>query len=379
MDASLLAEHLHGTYEPEFEPAAREFARCFAERGETGAAAAVYLGGAPVLDVWGGFADEGQRRVWVRDTLVHVYSVTKPFTAACLLLLVERGRMELDAPVARYWPEFGQAGKAKVTVRQLLAHQAGLLGLREPLPLEAIFDWDGMVALLAAEAPWFAPGVGIGEHAYFYGHLVGEVVRRVDGRSLGTFLREEIAEPWGLDFHVGLTPEEQRRTATITGIDKAWRTALGAKPGSLYEQAMCNPPGLLDGDVVNGRAWREAEVPAVNGHGTAAAIARFYAGFAAGGVLDGRRLFSESLVHEAARAQASGEDMLLRRHVDWGLGFQLDVDGFGMGGIGGALGWGNAEHEFGFGYVTARMANHDRAFAVYEAAARVVGIEVPAD
>ncbi|HEX6030401.1 MAG TPA: serine hydrolase domain-containing protein, partial [Tepidiformaceae bacterium] len=310
---------------------------------------------------------------WEADTLVHLYSVTKPFAAACLLLLVDRGQVALDEPVATYWPEFARAGKERVTLRQLLSHQAGLLGLREPHPPEAIFDWERMTSLLAAEAPWWEPGREVGEHAYFYGHLVGEVVRRVTGVMPGEFFRREIGGPWGLDFHFGLTSDEQARTATVRGMDDEWRAGLGASPGSLYDQAMGNPPGVLDGEVINSRAWREAQIPAVNGHGTARAVARFYAGFAAGGVLDGVRLFSEEIVREATSVQAAGEDQLLARHVHWGLGFQLDDDGFGMGGLGGALGWGNAEHQFGFGYVTARMWNHDRALAVFDPAARAAG------
>lgn len=365
-----------GRCEPGFESIRSAFHRCFAELGETGAAVCVYHDGRPVADLWGGMADPATQRPWTSETLVHVYSVTKPFAALCLLQLVDGGRVDLDAPVAEYWPEFAQAGKSGIPVRWLLTHQSGLLGIRQPLPREAIFDWDRIVACLAAEEPWWPPGRRHGEHALFFGHLVGEVVRRVTRQSLGRYLRDEVAGPWGLDFHVGLDQTAESRCARVVGMDDDWRAGLGMAPGSLSEQALGNPPGLLDADLVNSGAWRRAEVPAVNGHGTAHAVARFYGGLSLGGDLDGVRILSDGLVREAASAQSSGVDVLLGRPLDWGLGFQLESDGFGFGGLGGALGWGNLEHRFGFGYVTHRMAGHDRAMTVYQALADVFGFEV---
>lgn len=365
-----------GRCEPGFESIRSAFHRCFAELGETGAAVCVYHDGRPVADLWGGMADPATQRPWTSETLVHVYSVTKPFAALCLLQLVDGGRVDLDAPVAEYWPEFAQAGKSGIPVRWLLTHQSGLLGIRQPLPREAIFDWDRIVACLAAEEPWWPPGRRHGEHALFFGHLVGEVVRRVTRQSLGRYLRDEVAGPWGLDFHVGLEQTAESRCARVVGMDDDWRAGLGMAPGSLSEQALGNPLGLLDADLVNSGAWRRAEVPAVNGHGTAHAVARFYGGLSLGGDLDGVRILSDGLVREAASAQSSGVDVLLGRPLDWGLGFQLESDGFGFGGLGGALGWGNLEHRFGFGYVTHRMAGHDRAMTVYQALADVFGFEV---
>ncbi len=239
-----------------------------------------------------------------------------------------------------------------------------------------IFDWQRMTALLAAEAPWWEPGTQHGEHAYFYGHLVGEIVSRVDGRSLGRFFREEIAASWGLDFQIGLTPAEEARCAAVAGINQGWVEGFGAVPGSLKLQSLNNPPAALEGDVINSSAWRRAEVPAINGHGTARAIARFHAGFAAGGGLDGVRLFSESLVQQAISAQSTGRDVLLGDERSWGFGFVVGSDGFGMGGLGGALGWGNAAHRFAFAYVTRQMANHDRASAVLGAAAAAIGLRL---
>ena len=365
-----------GTCAIEFAPVREAFARCFAELGEVGAATCVYLNGRPMVDLWGGIADPESGRAWGPDTLVHVYSVTKPFAAVCLLLLVDRGLVELDAPVAAYWPEFAQAGKARIPVRWLLTHQAGVLGIRQPQPRAAIFDWDRIVALLAAEPSWEGHGCRHGGHAYFFDHIVGEVVRRVGGRTFDVFLLEEVARPWTLDFHVGLSAGEQARCATVTGLSKALRDTLIGEQGSIYEQALGNPPAVLDGEVINSPAWRQAAIPAVNGHGTAHAIARFYGGLANGGGLDGVRLLSEALVRDAVAVHVAGEDLLLKRPVSWGLGFQVDTDGFGLGRIGGALGWGNLAHHFGFGYVTNSMASHARALLVYQAAAEVIGIPV---
>ena len=365
---------ISGTCEPAFAAVGDAFRRCFEQQGETGAAICLYHEGRPVVDLWGGMADPQSGLPWARDTLVHVYSVGKPFAAICLLHLIEQGLVDLDTPVAAYWPDFTQAGKADIPVRWLLSHQAGLLGIRQPLPSETILDWDRIAACLAAEAPWWPPGERHGEQAYFFGHLVGEVVRRVDGRTPGPYLREEVAGPWGLDFHFGLDAAQEERCATIVGMDDTWRAGLTA-PGSLYDQALGNPPGLLDPNTINGSDWRRAEVPAVNGHATAHAVARFYCGLAQGGELDGVRLLSDGLVREACSVQSSGEDVLLANPMDWGLGFQIDADGFGMGGLGGSLGWGNADHGFGYAYVTHRMANHDRALAVYKAVADVFGFE----
>jgi CubicO group peptidase (beta-lactamase class C family) len=337
---------IHGQVAPGLESVRAAFERCFAELGETGASFAAVVDGRVVADLWGG---EG----FARDALVNTWSVTKPMAAFCVLVLADRGVLSPDDPVARWWPEFAAAGKERVTVRQVLAHQAGLLALRAPQPAEALLDWDRVCALLAAEAPWWEPGTGHGEHALFYGHLCGELVRRADGRTLGAFWREEVAGPWGLDFHVGLGPAELARAVDLDGAfdvqEKLWRLALD------------NPPGGLDLAVVNGEAWRAAELPAVNGHGTAAAVARFYAGLLAGGELDGVRLVEPGTVEAMTRGELTSRDVLLDREVTWGLGVQVDDEGFGMGGIGGSLGLADPAAGIAEAYVTRHMGDHDRA------------------
>jgi CubicO group peptidase (beta-lactamase class C family) len=341
---------VHGVVAPGFESVRVAFDRCFAELGETGATFVALVDGRPVADLWGGEGFE-------RDSLVHVYSVTKPMAAFCVLVLVDRGVVGLDDHMARYWPEFGQAGKELVTVRQALSHQAGLVALRDPQPLEILFDWDRACALLAAERPWFEPGTAQGEHALFYGHLCGELVRRVDGRSLGSFWREEIGAPWGLDFHIGIGDHEQPRVVDLVG-------GIPDKDGRLYLLATSNPPGLLDLAVVNGRAWRAAEIPAVNGHGSAEAVARFYAGLVNGGELDGVRLVSREIVEAMTAGEMTSFDLLLEEEVTWGLGLGVDAAGYGMGGLGGSLGLADPELGLAESYVTRQMGTHERADAM---------------
>jgi CubicO group peptidase (beta-lactamase class C family) len=349
-----------GSIAPGFENVRSAFERCFAELGETGASFHALAGGRTVADLWGGDGFE-------RDSLVHVYSVTKPVAAFCVLVLVDRGELALAGRVAEVWPEFAAAGKGGVTVRQLLAHQAGLVALREPQPAEALLDWDRLTGLLAAEAPWFEPGGAHAEHALFYGHLCGELVRRVDGRTLGTFWREEVARPWRLDFHVGLRDGELARVAGLTGEFPAFAG------GELYERALGNPPGARDLAVVNGEAWRRAEIPAVNGHGTAAAVARFFEGLRAGGELEGVRLVAPETVAAMRAGELRAHDAVIGDEMCWGLGVWVDSDGWGMGGTGGSLGMTDPALGLAEAYVTRRLGTHDRADLMDAALREAIG------
>jgi CubicO group peptidase (beta-lactamase class C family) len=347
-----------------FEPVREAFERCFAELGETGASFAALLDGRLVVDLWGGDGIE-------RDSLVNVYSVTKPMAACCVLVLVDRGPLSLEDPVSRHWPEFAQAGKDGVTIRQLLSHEAGLVALREPQPTEAIFDWARICELLAAETPWWEPGTAHGEHALFYGHLCGELVRRIDGRTIGTFWREEVAEPWDLGFVIGLREDDQARVVDLTG-------ELPSGEAGLYGRALGNPPGVRDLAVVNGARWRAAEIPAVNGHGNALAVARFYAGLLAGGELDGVRLFSPAIVEAMTAGEMTGPDLVFEERVTWGLGVAIDHDGYGMGGLGGSLGWADPHLGLAEAYVTRSMRDHERSEAMDAAMrAALAGCEAP--
>ena len=360
---------IRGTTTPPFAPVVEELQRNFDERGETGCSLAVFHRGELVVDLWGGHKDAHGKEEWDRDTLVLTYSTTKPIVASCVLLLVDEGRIGLDDLVTDHWPEFGRAGKRSVTVRHMLTHQAGLPALRTDLPAEALFDRKTIVAALEAEEPWWEPGTKHGEHAYFYGHLIDELVRRVDGRSAHTMFAEEIADRWQIDFHVGLDEAALERTSHLSGIEEAWPGgAMQEAADEMHRRALTNPPGALDPEVVNSDRWKLAEVPAINGYGSAYAIARFYQGFLSGGVLDGARVFSEEACREATSIQSSGLDVFLERHVDWGLGFQIEEQYFGHGGLGGSSGYAARELDIALAYVTNKMAGHDRAEAVCELA-----------
>lgn len=316
---------VEGRADRRFEAVREAFGQVLSDQAGTGAAVAAWWDGAWVVDLWGGWADAAATRPWRADSLVQPYSVSKPFAAVCALILVDRGQLELDAPVQRWWPQF----KARATVRQLLSHQAGVVALDEPAPTEAFYDWDRLCALLAAQEPEWEPGTAHGESALFYGHLAGELVRRADGRGLGRFLREEVCGPLGLDFFFGLTAAEQARAVELTCMAEYFSPQRTATMPPLYRRAVSNPPGAFDPVVVNGSAWRAAEVPAVNGHGMARGAAGLYAALLTG------QLLSPALLREATTAQCEGVDAVFGEHRAWGLGFGVEEDGFGMGGSGG--------------------------------------------
>lgn len=330
----------------------------------TGAAVAAWHGGRLAVDLWGGHADASRRRAWAHDSIVQPYSVTKPFAAICALRLVDTGRLGLDEPAQRYWPEL----TTPATVRQILSHQAGVVALDEPAPTESFYDWNDLCRRLAAQPPAWEPGTAHGESAMFYGHLVGELVRRVDGRSPGRFLRDEICGPLGLDFSVGLTHAEQARAVELTGLDEDFRTANMARRPDLYRRAVTNPPGAQDPAVVNGPRWRGAEVPAVNGHGTARAVAGFYHALCAG------ELISSGLLEEAVTAQCSGRDLVFGEENAWGLGFGVEGNGFGMGGLGGSYGGADRAGDYSFAFLTGHAGSHDRGVALENELRACIGL-----
>jgi CubicO group peptidase (beta-lactamase class C family) len=354
---------LGGDVRPGFEPVRDALAGVLEAETGTGAAVAAWHDGAWVVDLWGGYADAARTRPWTRDNIVMPYSVTKPFAAVCVLLLVDRGLVDLDAPLSTYWPEL----TAPATVRHVLAHQAGLVVLDEDLPAEALLDHDRICGALERQRPSWEPGTAHGEAALLYGHLLGEVVRRVDGRSLGRFLREEVCEPRGIDFHVGLGPGELARAVDLTGYDEAFHRGWD-EYGPLMHRALANPPGALDPDTVNSEVWRRAEIAAVNGHGTARAVAGFHLALAREGLL------SPALTQEATRVQAAGVDRVLGSEASWGLGFGVDEAGFGMGGLGGSYGWWDAADGYAFAFLAGRIGDPDRGDRVENALREVLGL-----
>jgi CubicO group peptidase (beta-lactamase class C family) len=361
------------------------FAAGFRERDEVGAAVALAIDGELVVDLWAGHVDPERTRPWQRDTLVNVYSTTKGVTALAAHRLIDEGRLDVDAPVARYWPEFAQAGKGEIPVRQLLSHRAGLPAVRKLLPNEALYDWDAMTAALAAEAPWWEPGSAHGYHAVSFGWLVGEVVRRIVGKSLGSYVRETFCEPLGLDFHIGLAAAEHGRVADILpqlppdpeGEAAQLFARSIAEPEGVTARAFGNPPSMVLGP--NGAEWRSAEIPGANGHGTARALASLYGRAALG---DGA-VISREAIERCRGEQSEGEDLVLGVSTRFGLGFMLrqpfaaggaclGAGAFGHPGAGGSLAFADPERRLGFGYVMNRMGPRilldDRAIALVEAA-----------
>ena len=353
-----------GTVDRRVAPVRVAFEAVLASQQGRGAAVAAWCDGTWVVDLWGGTADAAGTVRWQRDSIVQPYSVTKPFAAVCALRLIDRGVLDLDAPMQTYWPEF----QAPATVRHVLSHQVGIVALDDPVATEVYYDWDRMCALLAAQRPQWPPGEAHGESALFFGHLVGELVRRVDGRSLGTFLRQEVCDRLALEFFVGLRPDELSRAVDLTGLTAEFdRRSVSGRP-ELYGRAIGNPSGARDPDVVNSERWRTAEIPAINGHGTARGVAGLYAA-----LLEGR-ILSPAVLREATTVQCEGIDVVLGHHNAWGLGFAIDGEDFGMGGLGGSYGGAGAAGGYAFGFVTGTMGGDDRAVDLENAVRRCLGL-----
>ncbi len=281
------------------------FEENLASGADMGASFCVTVDGETVVDLWGGFADEARTRPWRNDTIVGVYSTTKTMTALTALLVADRGELDFEAPVARYWPEFAAGGKDRVTVAQLMSHSAGLCGWREPITRDDLYDWEKVTSLLAAQEPFWKPGTASGYHAMTQGYLVGEMVRRITGRSLGTVFREEIAAPLGADFHIGLPPSEDARVAEL--IPPTGPPPMGGAGDSELQVNVARNPEL-DVQITRTRAWRGAEIPAVGGIGNARSMAEIHAILANGGTAKGRRFMSEAGCLRALQPQVDGVD-----------------------------------------------------------------------
>ncbi|MFG2898962.1 serine hydrolase domain-containing protein [Streptomyces zaomyceticus] len=376
---------VEGHCDPRFAAVRDAFEANFRTRNELGAAVAVQIHGETVVDLWGGWADPARTRPWERDTVVNVWSTTKGVTALCAHLLADRGLLDLDAPVASYWPEFAAAGKEALPVRYLLSHRAGLSGLREPLTLGEFYDWEVTTARLAATEPWWEPGTRSGYHAMTYGFLVGEVIRRVTGRMPGAFLHDEITGPLGIDFTIGLPEKEADRAAELVHP----RTSPDGEQAAAFSRlvpaaqaALANPP--VGAAEANSPEWRAAELPAANGHGTARAVAQLYGVFAGRGRSGERRVLSEAAVERAREGQGAGRDLVLgaglTHETECALGLWLsgtnasygpNPRAFGHDGYGGSCGLADPESGVSLGYVMNRMgpriADDPRKTALVEA------------
>ncbi|MFF2477147.1 serine hydrolase domain-containing protein [Streptomyces sp. NPDC058066] len=366
------APGIQGHCDARFDAVRAAFEENFDEREELGAAVTVLVDGAPVVDLWGGWADAARTRAWERDTVVNVWSTTKGPTALCAHILIDRGLLDPDAPVATYWPEFAAAGKEGVLVRHLLSHRAGLAGLREPHSLEQLFDWELTTSRLAAQEPWWEPGSVSGYHALTYGFLVGEVVRRVSGLLPGAFLEREVTGPLGIDFTIGLPDKEAGRAAELVhprARATSEQAAIFAQLAPAALAALTNP--IAGASEANTAAWRAAEIPAANGHGTARAVAALYAIVAGKGRLGDRQILSPEGAERIREGQGSCRDLVLgagfTHETELGLGLWLsgpngsygpNPRAVGHDGFGGSFGSADPESGVAMGYVMNRMGPH---------------------
>jgi CubicO group peptidase (beta-lactamase class C family) len=348
---------MDGFADPAFSRVADVFRDLLESGQETGGALAAYVGGRLVVDLWGGWADAARTHLWARDTLVTTFSTGKPLAALTVLRHVATGAIELDAPVARYWPEFATAGKDAATVRHALSHAAGVPAIAAPLPTEAAYDWDRFCTAIAETPAAWEPGTAFGEHALTYGHLVGNVLRRASGTTVKDVLRDEI----GHDVHFGLDLADLERVAEVEYAVDDWPAQAIDGHGDLWARALGNPPGLLTREVLNGSGWRRSEIPAVNAHCTARGLAAVYQALAT------RELLPEALLTEALAPQVDGVDLLLQQQATWTLGWRRDGSWVGMGGIGGSSAGLDEEKGYTLAYVTRRLGTHDRGEACYDA------------
>jgi CubicO group peptidase (beta-lactamase class C family) len=361
MDVPPQVMSAQGFAAPGFEPVRQAFERNFAQHGEVGASCAVYVGGEQKVDLWGGVADVATRRPWTQDTIGLAYSVTKGATAILCCLLADRGALDLDAPVARYWPSFGGNGKSGVTVRMVLDHQAGLPVIDGPLTLDEVLEPGAAARVLAGQRPLWAPGTSFGYHALTYGWLLDEVIRRATGAAIRDLFATEIALPLGLDFFIGLPGDAEHRVAALVNAPASGPVAPppGQDAPSLLSRAM-TVNGVLrtpDADAWNDPRVRRASIPAANGITNARSLARLYACCVGGA--GAPRLLTEEILRSAVAEQSAGRDRVTGLDARFGTGFMLPTAGtpmlsassFGHEGVGGALGFADPDSGVGFGYV----------------------------
>ena len=323
------AAQVKGVCDPRFE-SSREVLQASIDSGDdVGASFAVTLDGETVVDLWGGHADAARTKPWASDTIVCVFSTTKTMTALCALVLADRGELDFSAPVSTYWPEFAQNGKEGVLVSHVLAHSAGLPGWDEPMWLEDLYDWTKATQLLAAQRPWWEPGTATGYHAISRGYLVGEVVRRITGKTLGEFFRNEVAAALGADFHIELPAPEDIRVAELIPPSPGYVIGQDAEAGSLKERAYANP--MLPLIEVESDAWRRAEIPSSNGHGNARSIARIMGVLANGGTMEAARILSEAGCRRVLEEQIEGTDLVSGQPVRHGMGMGLSSEAAPLG------------------------------------------------
>lgn len=353
------AIEVHGRCDPRFAVVRSAFEANLKSGADVGASFAATLDGETVVDLWGGFKDAAGTQPWEEDTIVNVYSTTKTMCALTALLCADRGLFAFDDKVSKLWPEFAANGKGDITIGQLMSHSSGLSGFEQKIAPEELYDWDRVCALLAAQTPWWEPGTRSGYHAITQGYLVGEVVRRAAGKTMGTIFREEIAGPLGADFHIGLPAEADARAGELIPPEKG---LLAATPGGdIAKRTLGNP--ALTALEPRTTAWRRAEIPAAGGFGNARSVARVQAILANGGLAAGKRFLSEAGVRKALELQIDNTDLVLGIPVRFGLGYGKpspvvpfpNADTVFWGGWGGSLIVVDFDARMTFSYVMNRM------------------------
>jgi CubicO group peptidase (beta-lactamase class C family) len=364
-----MADHatpLGGTCGASFDPLRELFVAKIECGEELGTSLAVNIDGEMVVDLWGGWADEARTVPWTEDTITCVFSTTKTMTALAALVLVDRGALDLDANVAQYWPEFAARGKGGIKVRHLLSHTSGVSGWDQPVTIEDLYDWDTSTARLAAQAPWWEPGTASGYHALTYGHLIGEVIRRITGQRLGEFFAAEIAGPLGADFHIGLEPSEFHRIADLVAPQWPPTDLTRFEPRTVAFKTVTGPLGDANIELSRTERWRRADIGAFNGHGNARSVARIQSAVACGGVVDGVRLLSPKTIDRIFEVQSNTVDLVMGIELKMGLGYGLlpmpHVLPFVpagrvccWGGAGGSLVMADVDRSMTFAYVMNKM------------------------
>lgn len=372
---------IHGYCDPAFTAVRDEFERNFTERGDVGASVCLYVECEEVVNLWGGMADSEKSTPWQEETITIIASASKAAYSLSAHILAERGELDFDAPVANYWPEFATNGKESVTVRMLLNHQAGLSAVQKPLPEGAFFDWDYMVNVLADEAPFWEPGTNYGYHGFTFYYLVGEVVRRVSGKSLGQFVREEVADPLALDLWIGVPESEQARIAPLLADPEnplLRAVSANSDPTSLLQLAFGNDGGYLSGGTERTTDEYAAETAAItNGR----SLARLYAPLAQGGSFNGVHLVSPETIQRMGAVQSAlRTEATIGAPFRFTLGFLkspsnigLPESAFGHGGAGGSMGFADPCERLAFGYVMNQMSTTPRWEALAKAAYQALG------
>ena len=312
---------LNGHVDPRFEPLRDVLESNLASGAECGLSVTVDIDGATVVDVYGGHADEARTRPWEPDTIVNVWSTTKTVTSLAVLMLADRGLVDLDAPVTAYWPEFAANGKEQVLVRHLMSHTSGVSGWDAPFALTDMYDLERSTALLAAQAPWWEPGTASGYHALNFGHLLGEIVRRASGKSLTEFVATEIAGPLNADFQIGAGKSGWARCAEIIPPPPLPFDMATMDPASVLFRTATGP--VAEAAAANTEGWRQAEIGAANGHANARSVARVLSAVTLGGTVDGTRLLSPETIEHVFREQSHGVDLFIGAPIRFGIGYGL--------------------------------------------------------